>query len=77
MKTNLSGCQFQKQPRRQRIPLLQNPRMQCGILTSGGDKTYSHRTGGPVAHFKSARAGDKHDRSRLLPEFKKGETKFQ
>ena len=48
-----------------------------GILTSGGDKTYSHRTGRRVAHFKSARAGDKHDRSSLLPEFKKGETKFQ
>ena len=48
-----------------------------GILTSGGDKTYCHRTGRRVAHFKSARAGDKHDRSSLLPEFKKGETKFQ
>ena len=33
-----------------------------GILTSGGDKTYSHRTGRRVAHFKSARASDKHDR---------------
>ena len=48
-----------------------------GILTSGGDKTYSHRTGRQAAHFKSARAGDKHDRSSLLPEFKKRETKFQ
>ena len=48
-----------------------------GILTSGGDKTYSHRTRRRVAHFKSARPGDKHDRSSLLPEFKKGETKFQ
>ena len=48
-----------------------------GILTSGGDKTYSHRTGRRIAHFKSARAGDKHDCSSLLPEFKKGETKFQ
>ena len=47
-----------------------------GILTSGGDKTYSHSTGRRIAHFKSARAGDKHDCS-LLPEFKKGETKFQ
>ena len=48
-----------------------------GILTSGGDKTYYNRTGRRVAHFKSARAGDKHDRSSLLPEFKKGETKLQ
>ena len=40
-----------------------------GILTSGGDKTYSHRTGRRVAHSKSARAGDKHARSSLLPEF--------
>ena len=48
-----------------------------GILTSGGDKTYSHRTGRKVAHFKSAGAGDKHDHSSLLLEFKKGETKFQ
>ena len=50
-----------------------------GILTSGGDKTYSHRTGTcrHVAHFKSARAGDKHDHSSLLPELKKGETTFQ
>ena len=46
------------------------------FLTSGGDKTYSHRTGRRVAHFKSTRAGDKHDRSLVLPEFKKGETKF-
>ena len=38
-----------------------------GILTSGGDKTYSHRTGKRVAHFWSL----------LLPEFKKGEAKFQ
>ena len=37
-----------------------------GILTSGGDKTYSHRTGRRAVHFKSARAGDKHDRSSLL-----------
>ena len=48
-----------------------------GILTSGDDKTYSHRTGRRVAYFKSARAGDKHDRSSTLPEFKKGKTKFQ
>ena len=48
-----------------------------GILTSGGDKTYSHRTGRQVAHFKSARGGDKHDCSSLLPELKKGKTKFQ
>ena len=48
-----------------------------GILTSGGDKTYSHGRGRRAAHFKSARAGDKHDRSSLLPEFRKGETKFQ
>ena len=48
-----------------------------GILMSGGDKTYSHRTGRRVAHFKSAREGDKNNRSSLLPEFKKGETKFQ
>ena len=50
-----------------------------GLLTSGGDKTYTHCTGTcrRVAHFKSARAGDKHDRSSLLPEYKKGETKFQ
>ena len=48
-----------------------------GILTSGGDKTYSHCTGRRVAHFKSARAGDEHDRSSLLPEFKNGETKLQ
>ena len=48
-----------------------------GILTSGGDKIYSHRTCRRATHFKSARAGDKHDRSSLLPEFKKGETKFQ
>ena len=48
-----------------------------GILTSGGDKTHSHCTGRRVAHFKSARAGDKHDRSSLVPEFKKGETNFQ
>ena len=48
-----------------------------GILTSGADKTYSHHTGRRVAHFTSARAGDKHDRSLLLPEFKKDETKFQ
>ena len=47
------------------------------ILTSGGDKTYSHHTGRRVAHFKSARAADKHDHSSLLPEFKKGETKFK
>ena len=42
-----------------------------GILTSGGDKTYSHlhRTGRRAAYFKSARAGDKHDRSSLLSEF--------
>ena len=38
-----------------------------GILTSGGDKIYSHRTGRQAAQFKSARAGDKHDRSSLLP----------
>ena len=83
---HLSGCQFQKLPIRHGIPLLQNPGMLCGvifdvsfkgILTSGGDKTYSHRTGRRAAHFKSARAGDKHDRSSLLPEFKKRETKFQ
>ena len=37
-----------------------------GILTSGGDKTYSHHTGRRAAHFKSARAGDKHDRSSLF-----------
>ena len=43
-----------------------------GILTSGGDKTYCHRTSRRVAHFKSAQAGDKHDRSSLSPEFKKG-----
>ena len=48
-----------------------------GILTSGGDKTYSHRTGRRVAHFKSARASDKHDRSSLLPQFKKGKARFQ
>ena len=48
-----------------------------GILMSGGDKTYSHRTGRRVAHFKSARTGDKHDRSSLLPGFNKGEAKFQ
>ena len=48
-----------------------------GILMSRGDKTYSHRTGRRVAHFKSAREGDKNNRSSLLPEFKKGETKFQ
>ena len=48
-----------------------------GILTSGGDKTYCHRTGRRVAHFKSARAGDKHDRSSLSPKFKKGETNFR
>ena len=48
-----------------------------GILTSGGEKTYSYRTGRQVAYFKSARAGDKDDHSSLLPEFKKGETKFQ
>ena len=48
-----------------------------GILTSGGDKTYSHRTGRRVAHSKSARAGDKHARSSLLPELQKGKTKFQ
>ena len=48
-----------------------------GILTSGGDKTYSHRTCRRAAHFKSARAGDKHALSSLFPEFKKGETKFQ
>ena len=47
-----------------------------GILTSGGDKT-SHRTGRQVAHSKSARAGDKHARSSLLPEFKEVEIKFQ
>ena len=47
------------------------------ILTSGGDKTYSHRTGRRAAPSKSARAGDKHARSLLLPEFKKGETKLQ
>ena len=40
-----------------------------GILTSGGDKTYSHRTGRRVAHSKSPRAGDMHDSSLLLPEF--------
>ena len=48
-----------------------------GILTRGGDKTYSHRTVKRVAHSKSARASDKHDHSSLLPEFKKGKTKFQ
>ena len=48
-----------------------------GILTSGGDKTYSLCTGRRVSHFKSAGAGDKHDCSSLLPKFKKGETKFQ
>ena len=48
-----------------------------GILTRGGDKTYFHRIGRRVAHFKSARAGDKHDHSSLLSEFKKGEAKFQ
>ena len=48
-----------------------------GIVTSGGDKTYSHRTGRNVAHFKSAGAGGKHDHSSLSLEFKKGETKFQ
>ena len=40
-----------------------------GILTSEGDKTYSHRTGGRVAHSKSERASDKHARSSLLAEF--------
>ena len=48
-----------------------------GILTSGGDKTFSHCAGRRAAHFKSPRAGDKHDRSSFVPEFKKGETKFQ
>ena len=48
-----------------------------GVLTSGGDKTYSNRRGRRAAHFKSARAGDKHARSSLLPEFRKGETMFQ
>ena len=48
-----------------------------GILTSRGDKTYSHRTGRRAAHFKSARASDRHDHSLLLPEFKKGETRLQ
>ena len=48
-----------------------------GILTSGGDKTYSHCTDRRVTHFMSAGAGDKYDRSSLLPESKKGETKFQ
>ena len=48
-----------------------------GNLTSGGDRTYSYRTGRRVAHFKSAGGGDKHDRSSLLPDLKKGETKFQ
>ena len=48
-----------------------------GILTSGDDKAYCHRTGRRVAHFKSARTGDKHDRSSFLPEFNKGENKFQ
>ena len=40
-----------------------------GILTSGGDKTYSHSAGRRVAHSKSARAGDKYARLSLLPEF--------
>ena len=48
-----------------------------GILTSGGDNTYYYRKSRKVAHFKSAGAGDKHDHSSLLLEFKKGETKFQ
>ena len=48
-----------------------------GFLTRLSDKTYFHPTGRRVTHFKSARAGDKHDRSSLLSEFKKGEAKFQ
>ena len=83
---HLSGCQFQNLPTRNGIPLLQNPGMQCGvilmhpskgILTSGGDKTHSHRTDRRAAYFKSARAGDRHECSSLLPEFKKGKTKLQ
>ena len=38
-----------------------------GILTSGGDNTYSHCTDKRVSHFKSTGAGDKQDRSSLLP----------
>ena len=48
-----------------------------GILTNGGDKTNFHPAGRRVAHSKSARASDKHGRSVLSPEFKKGKTKFQ
>ena len=83
---HLSGCQFQKLPIRHGMDnFAAEPRDSVwrnfdaffkGILTSGGDKT-SHRTGRRVAHFKSAGGGDKHDRSSLLPDFKKGETKFQ
>ena len=47
------------------------------FLTRGGDKTYSHHKGRRITHFKSTIAGDKHNRSSLLPEFNKGETKFQ
>ena len=79
---HLSGCQFRKLPRRHGMDTFAVKRRDAvwrnfdasfkGILTSGGDKTYSHRTGRRVAHFKSTRAGDQHDRSLLLPQFKKG-----
>ena len=48
-----------------------------GVLTSGSDKTYCHRPGRRVTPFKSARAGGKHDRASLSPEFQKDETKFR
>ena len=47
-----------------------------GILTSGGDKTYSHRTGRRVANFKSAGASDKHDRSSSYLSSRKAKPSF-
>ena len=82
---HLPGCQFRKLPRHHGMDTFAVERRDAvwrsfdasfkGILTSGGDKTYSHGTDRRVAHFKSARASDK--RSSLLPQVKKGETKFQ
>ena len=82
---HLSGRQFWKLSRRHVIFAVERLDMVWrnvdasfkGILTSGGDKTYSHRTSRRVAHSKSARADDKCDFLSLLPEFKKGENKFQ
>ena len=42
-------------------------------METSGSNTYSHHTGSRLAHGKSDRAGDKHDRSMTLAEICKAE----